>query len=91
MPGGELNEIAMGRAVNDWVGLGRRAELLGKEMGHRWKKHGVGEWRGKQAGESLDNVSHVICSDFCKEARIRFTIFSITGYGRAKVLGDQCY
>lgn len=42
MPGGELNEIAMGRAVNDWVDLGRRAELLGKETGHRWKKHGVG-------------------------------------------------
>lgn len=41
-PGGKLNEIATGRAVNDWVGLGRREELLGKGTGHRWKKHGVG-------------------------------------------------
>jgi len=40
MPGGKLNGIATGRAVNDWVGLERREELLGKETGHRCKKHG---------------------------------------------------
>lgn len=39
-PDGKLNEIAMGWAVNDWVGQGRRAGLLGNETGHRWKKHG---------------------------------------------------